>query len=179
MRLDCQLRAFNAEVTASPSIAPPPCLHNCPTVLVLLFMTTGRAIFGGVLLSPSVTLVGRGQDGSRRRLPAAWAFLTHPQTFLLSQHGFWAWYEMGRACQILRPYNSPLKSCCPAPRMEMRVLMSSGPSNGLSSLILCLASGPFCLPKTRFWRFSIQSKSSLNSGGSMLPTLDDVMVIQR
>ena len=84
-----------------------------------------------------------------------------------------------RLCQILRPHNSPLKSCCPAPRTEMRVLMSSGPSNGLSSLILCLASGPFCLPKTHFWRFSIQSKSSLNSGGSVLPTLDGVMVIQR
>ena len=179
MRLDCQLRAFNAEVTASPRIAPPPCLHNCPTVLVLLFVTTGRAIFGGVLLSPSVTLVGRGQDGSRQRIPTAWAFLTHPRTFLLSLRGFWALYEMGRACQILRPHNSPLKSCCPAPRTEMRVLMSSGPSNGLSSLILCLASGPFCLPKTHFWRFSIQSKSSLNSGGSVLPTLDGVMVIQQ
>ena len=37
---NCQLRAFNAEVTASPRIAPPPCLHSCSTVLVLLFGTT-------------------------------------------------------------------------------------------------------------------------------------------
>ena len=66
MRLDCQLRAFNANVTAFPRIAPPPCSHSCPTVLVLLFGMTGRAVFGGVLLSPFVTLVGRGQDGPRR-----------------------------------------------------------------------------------------------------------------
>ena len=87
MRPDCQLRAFNAEVTASPRIAPPPCPHSCPTVLVLLFGMTGRAVFEGVLLSPSVALVGRGQDGPRRCLLAAWVFLTHPQTFFLSQRG--------------------------------------------------------------------------------------------
>ena len=97
MRLDCQLRAFNAEVTASPRIAPPPRPHSCPTVLVLLFGTTGRVVFEGVLLSPSVTLVGWGQDGPRWRLSAAWAFLIHPQTFLLSRRGPWAWYEMGWA----------------------------------------------------------------------------------
>ena len=78
MQPGCQLQAFNAEVTASPRIAPPPCPHSCPTVLVLLFGTTRRAAFEGVLLSPSVTLVGRGQDGPRRCLPTAWVFLTHP-----------------------------------------------------------------------------------------------------
>ena len=83
MRPDCQLRAFNAEVTVSPRIASPPCSHSCPTVLVLLFGTTGRAVFEGVPLSPSVTLVGQGQDGPRRCLPAAWTFLVHPRTFLL------------------------------------------------------------------------------------------------
>ena len=30
-------------------------------------------------------------------------------------------------CQILQPHNSPSKSYCPAPRTEMRVLMSLGP----------------------------------------------------
>ena len=104
MQPDCQLRAFNADVTASPKIAPPPCPHSCPTVFVILFGTTGRAVFEGVLLSPSVTLVGWGQDGPRRCLPAAWAFLTHPWMFLLSRRGPWAWYEMGLACQILRPH---------------------------------------------------------------------------
>ena len=71
MRSDCQLQAFNVEVTASTKIAPPPCPHSCPTVLVLLLRTTRRVAFVGVLLSPSVTLLGRGQDGPRQRLSAA------------------------------------------------------------------------------------------------------------
>ena len=71
MRPDCQLRAFNAKMTASPRITPPPRPHSCLTVLVLLFGTTGMVVFEGVLLSSSVTLVGRGQDGPRRRLSAA------------------------------------------------------------------------------------------------------------
>ena len=90
MRPDCQQRAFNAEMTASPRITPPPRPHSCPTVLVLLFGTTRRVVFEGVLLFPSVTLVGRGQDGPRRRLSAAWAFLAHPRMFLLSRRGSWA-----------------------------------------------------------------------------------------
>ena len=97
MRPDCQLRAFNAEETIFPRIAPPPHPHSCPTIVVLLFGTTGRVVFEGVLLSPSVTLVGRGQDGPRRCLLVAWAFLTHPWMFLLFQRGPWAWYEMGWA----------------------------------------------------------------------------------
>ena len=40
-----------------------------------------------------------------------------------------------------------------------------------------LASGLFRLPTTHLWRFGIQSVSSLNYGGFMLPTLDGVMVI--
>ena len=71
MRLDCQLRALNAEVTASLKIAPPPCPHSCFPVLVLFFGTTGRAAFEGVLLFPSVTPVCRGRDGPRRSLTVA------------------------------------------------------------------------------------------------------------
>ena len=62
---DCQLRAFNAEVTASPRIAPPPRPHSWPTVLVLLFGMPGRTVFGGLPLSHSVTLVCRGQGCPR------------------------------------------------------------------------------------------------------------------
>ena len=90
MRPDYQLRAFNAEVTDSPRIAPPPCSHSYPIVLVLLFGMIRRAVFEGVLLSPSVNLVGRGQDDPRRCLLAAWAFLTYPRTFLFSRRGPWA-----------------------------------------------------------------------------------------
>ena len=71
MRSDCQLQAFNAKVTFSSIIAPPPCLHSCPPMLVPLFGTTGRVALDGVLLFPSMTLVHRGQDSPRQCLPAA------------------------------------------------------------------------------------------------------------
>ena len=66
MQPDCQLRAFNAEVTAFPRIAPPPCPHSWPTVLVLLFGMPGVAALKSVPLSPSVTLVRRGQSYPRQ-----------------------------------------------------------------------------------------------------------------
>ena len=56
--------------------------------------------------------------------------------------------------------------------------MSSGYLTGLSSLVICWRLGLFRLLTTRFWRFGIQSVSSLNSGDSVLPTLDGVMVIK-
>ena len=75
MRPDCQLRAFNAKVTDSSIISPPPCPHSCPPMLVLSFGTTRRAALDGVLLFPSMTSVRRGQDGPRRCLPAALGLL--------------------------------------------------------------------------------------------------------
>ena len=90
MRPNYQLRAFNAEVTASPGIAPLPCPYSWLTVLVLLFGTSGEAVFEGVPLSPSVTLVCRGQDCPQRCLLAAWTFLVHSRTFLLPWRGPWA-----------------------------------------------------------------------------------------
>ena len=60
MRPDCQLRAFNAEVTDSFIISPPSCPHSCPPMLVLSFGITGRAALDGVLLFPSMTSVRRG-----------------------------------------------------------------------------------------------------------------------
>ena len=71
MQPDCQLRAFNAEVTDSSIIAPPPCPHSCPPMLVISFGTTGRIALDGVLLFPSMTSIPRGQDGPRRCPPAA------------------------------------------------------------------------------------------------------------
>ena len=75
---NCQLRVCNAEVTASPGIAPPPCPHNWPTALDLLFGTPGRDVFESVPLSSSATLVGRRQVCPQRCLPAAWTFLIRP-----------------------------------------------------------------------------------------------------
>ena len=68
---DCQLWAFNAEVTDSSIIAPPPCPHSCPPMLVLSFRTIGRAALDGVLLFPSMAPVRRGQDSPQWCLPAA------------------------------------------------------------------------------------------------------------
>ena len=55
--------------------------------------------------------------------------------------------------------------------------MSSGYLTGLSSLVICWHLELFRLLMTRFWCFGILSVSSLNFGGSVLPTLDGVMVI--
>ena len=75
MRPDYQLQAFNAEVTTSSIIAPPPCPHSCPPVLVPSFGTTGRVALDGVLLFPSMTPVHRGHDSPRRCLTAALGLL--------------------------------------------------------------------------------------------------------
>ena len=55
--------------------------------------------------------------------------------------------------------------------------MSSGYLIGLSSFVICWRLGLFPLLTTRFWRFDILSVSPLNSGGSVLLTLDYVMAI--
>ena len=62
---------IKAEVIDSSIIAPPPCPHSCPPMLVLSFGTTRRAALDGVLLFPSMTSVRRGQNGPRRCLPVA------------------------------------------------------------------------------------------------------------
>ena len=104
MRTDCQLQVFNANVTTSLGIAPPPCPYSLPTVLVLLFGMPGRAVFEGVPLSSSMTLVCWGHDCPRRCLLTVWTFLVHPRMFLFPWRGPWAWYEIGQGCQILRPH---------------------------------------------------------------------------
>ena len=53
------------------------------------------------------------------------------------------------------------------------------PSSWLVKSYPPLVSGPFRLSKACFWHFGIRGASSLNSGGSVLPTLDGMMVIQR
>ena len=108
MRQDCQLWAFNTEVTASPGIAPPPHPHIWSTVVVFLFGMPGEAVLESVPLSPSMTSVCRGQGCPWQRLLADWTLFVHPRTFLLPQYGHWAWYEMGWGCHILRPHSQIL-----------------------------------------------------------------------
>ena len=52
------------------------------------------------------------------------------------RRGPWALMYSGPGSQILWPHNSPLKSCCPAPRTERRVLMTSGLCHNLSILAI-------------------------------------------
>ena len=122
MRPDCQLRAFNAEVTDSFIIALSPCSHSCPPTLVPSFGTTGRAALDGVLPFPP------NNFGSSlvilRRFPP------RPGPLGLI-------FEMGRGTQILWPHNNPSKFCCPDPWTGRKVLMSSGYLTSLSSLVIC------------------------------------------
>ena len=46
IRPDCQLRAFNAEVTGSSTIALSPCSHSCPPMLVPSFGDDGEGCGG-------------------------------------------------------------------------------------------------------------------------------------
>ena len=46
MRPNCQLRAFNAEVTGSFTIALSPCSHSCPPILVPSFGDNGEGCGG-------------------------------------------------------------------------------------------------------------------------------------
>ena len=46
MRPDCQLRAFNAEVTGSPIMVLSPCSHSCPPMLIPLFGDDGEGCSG-------------------------------------------------------------------------------------------------------------------------------------
>ena len=148
-------------MTTSLGIAPPPCPHSWPTVLVLLFGTPEEAVFKGVPLFPSVISVCQGQGCPRQYILAVWTFLVHPQTFFPPRRGPWAWYEMERGRQILWPNNSPSKSYCSTPRVGRRILMFSGLCHGRSSLVPLWAPGPLRLPKARSWRFGVRGALSL------------------
>ena len=57
MRPDCQLRAFNADVTVSPKIAFLPCSYGWPIGLGTSFGMLEGTAFGDVALSPFMILV--------------------------------------------------------------------------------------------------------------------------
>ena len=90
MQLDCQLRAFNAEVTASPRITL--------STMILWLAHWARNFFwdarGDCLwrrgVFPYVILVCRGQGRSRQYIVAVWIPFARLWVFLPSQHGHWA-----------------------------------------------------------------------------------------
>ena len=70
MQLNCQLREFNAEVTASPRITPPPCPYGWPIRLRTSFEMLEGTASGNVALSPSLILVCQGQGHPRQYILA-------------------------------------------------------------------------------------------------------------
>ena len=71
MRPDCQLRAFNAEVTGSFTIALSPCSHSCPSTLVPPFGDDGEGCGGWRIVLFSQGTSCRGHDVPRRFLLVA------------------------------------------------------------------------------------------------------------
>ena len=90
MRPDCQLRAFNAEVTASPRIAFLPCSYGWPIGLRTSFGMLEGTASGNVALSPSVILVCQGQGRPRQYILAVWIPFVRPRAFLPPWHEPWA-----------------------------------------------------------------------------------------
>ena len=62
---------------------------------------------------------------------------------------------MGWGRQIPWPHNSPLKSCCPAPRAGRRILMFSSLCRGWLSFVPLWEPGFLHMPKARSWCFGV------------------------
>ena len=152
MQPDCQLWAFNVEVTDSFTIAFSPCFHNCPPTLVPSLGTTGRAALDGALpfpfhdtssprtwrssaippnsFGPSLVILGR--------------FPPRPGPLDLI-------FEMGRGTQILWPHKNKIKKlhgstmCYPQIQRKLTIYKNKGSNNNfivlkkIKNLILCVA----------------------------------------
>ena len=127
MRPDCQLQAFNTEVTGSCTIALSPCFHSCPSTLVPSF-GGWRGWLRWIAYCPFFS----GQELPRTCrslaifLTSCGPSLVYPWTLSSSVGSSGLLFGMGPGAQILWPHNSPSKSCCPEPRTGSRVLTFSG-----------------------------------------------------
>ena len=132
---DCQLRAFNAEVIGSFTIALSPCSHSCPSTLVPSFGNDGEGCCGWCIAlsfhSTSSPRTWRSSAISPNSFGPSLAIL---ERFPPWPRPLGLVVEMGRDTQILWPYNSPSKSCCPEPRTGRRVLTFSGLHHGRLSI---------------------------------------------
>ena len=138
MRPDCQLRAFNVEVTDSFTIALSPYSHSCPPTLVPAFGNDGEGCYGWcITLSFHYTNSPRTLRSSTISPNSFGPSLVILGRFPPRSRPLGLIFEMGWGTQILWPHNSPSKSCCSEPRTRRRVLMSSGYLTGLSSLVIC------------------------------------------
>ena len=93
MRPDCQLRAFNAEVTSSPTMILLPCSHSCSPTLVPLFGDDEEGCGGW-----RIALFSQGTSSSR----TCWSSAISPSSFRSSlvilghfpyRLGPWAYYS--------------------------------------------------------------------------------------
>ena len=138
MQPDCQLWAFNAEVTGSFTIALSPCSYSYPPTLVPSFGNDGEGCGGWCIALPfHDTSSSRTWQSSAISPNSIGPFLVILRRFLPRPGLLGLIFEMGQGTQVLWPHNSPSKSCYPEPRMGRRVLMSSGYLTGLSSLVIC------------------------------------------
>ena len=82
----------------------------------------------------------RGRNHPRWCLQATWTFIVCPRQFLSSARALGPDVKWARASgpgpQIIRPHNSPSKSCCPTSWSGKRVLAMSGPYHGWPNFVL-------------------------------------------
>ena len=105
MRPDCQLQAFNVEVTDSFIIALPQYSHSCPPMLVPSFGMTGRAALDGVLLFPFHDTGSPRTWRSLAMLPSSFGpSLVITGRFLPRPGPLGLIFKMGQDTQILWPH---------------------------------------------------------------------------
>ena len=150
MRPDCQLRAFNAKMTGSFTIAFSPCSHSCPPTLVLSFGNDGEGCFGWcIALSFHDTNSPRTWRSSAIPPNSFGPSLVILGRFPPQLGPLGLIFEMDRGTQILWPYNSPSKSCCPDSQTGRGILTVSGLHHGWLSLAFSRALEFLRLPMAR------------------------------
>ena len=150
MRLDCQLRAFNAEVTSSPTMVLSPCSHSCLPTLVPLFGDDGEGCGGW-----RTALSSQGTSS-----PRTWcSSVISPSRFgpslvilgrLSLRLGPWAYHS--KWAGIPRSFGPTI-----APQNP--VVRNLGRGVGFWCLLLALKA--FRLLMTRYWHFGVQGASPL------------------
>ena len=149
---------FNTEVTAFPGAASPPIpIWLGISLVVLEWMSSGRC---GSFFSHDFGLPRTGSSSvvHSGSLDSLNFVLGH---FFLLGVGLRFEMEWAEASRTFWPHNSPLKSCCPAPRMGRRILTFWGPRHGRLSLVSLWVSGFLRLPMACSWCFGVRGALSL------------------
>ena len=141
MQPDCQLRAFNAEVTDFFTIALSPCSHSCPPTLVPLFGNDEEGYCGWcIALSFHDTSSPRTWQSSVISPSSFGPFLVILGRFPPRPEPLGLIFEMGRGTQILWPHKTFFFFC-----------YKIGPLSPMISLFFLL----IFFPLSRLKRFSL------------------------